>query len=152
MIGVVVAALASANSGCGWFKPKSNYQESVENRPLEVPPDLNLPDVSAATALPPAVGLGSGQAASGLQITLEDSATVAFPRVGKALGQIEGVVINGQAEALGSYDVTYQGQSFLIRLQDLSTGGSRIMALSPDGRILNTGPAAALTVAIKAKY
>jgi hypothetical protein len=46
--------------------------------------------------------------------------------------------------------VTYQGQNFLVRVQD-SAGGSRLMALSPDGRILTSGPAATLMAAIKAK-
>ncbi|MBC7656425.1 MAG: hypothetical protein H7147_04530, partial [Frankiaceae bacterium] len=63
---------------------------------------------------------------------------------------INGVVINGRTEALGSFDVTYQGQSFLVRVQD-SSSGSRLIALSPDGRILTTGAAAALMAAVKAK-
>jgi len=150
LLGAVVVALASASSGCSWFSHKSDYQKSAENRSLEVPPDLDLPNTSAATALPPAAGLGGAQAAAGPAVTLAESATDAYPKIGKALEGIEGVVINGRAEALGSYDVTYKGQSFLIRVQD-STGGSRLLALSPDGRILNSGPAADLMVAIKSK-
>ncbi len=150
LLGAVVVALASASSGCSWFGHKSNYEKSTENRSLEVPPDLDLPNTSTATALPPAAGLGGAQAAAGPAVTLAESATDAYPRIGKALEGIEGVVINGRAEALGSYDVTYKGQSFLVRVQD-SAGGSRLLALSPDGRILTSGPAADLMVAIKSK-
>jgi hypothetical protein len=46
--------------------------------------------------------------------------------------------------------VTYQGQSFLIRVLD-ANGGSRLVALSADGKMLNSGPAAQLMAAIKAK-
>lgn len=149
LLGAVVLALASA-SGCNWFKHKSSYAQSVENRPLEVPPDLDLPNTSAATTLPTAAGLGGAQATAGADISLADTATVAYPKIGKVLEGINGVVINGRAEALGSYDVTYQGQSFLVRVQD-SSSGSRLLALSADGRILSTGPAAELLAAIKSK-
>lgn len=150
LVGAVVLALASASTGCRWFKHKSNYTASREAQPLEVPPGLDLPDTSAATALPTASALGSGRAEVGTDIRLSGSATEAYPRIGAALEGIEGVVINGRAEALGSYDVTYKGQSFLIRAQD-SAGGTRLMALSADGRILGSGPAAELMAAIKAK-
>ena len=150
LLAAVVVALASATSGCGWFGHKPDYKASVENRPLEVPPDLDLPDTSAATSLPPAAGLGSAPA-PGVEVTLADSATDAYPKIGKALEGIPGVVVNGRAEALGSYDVTYQSLSFLVRVQDASGGGSRLMALSPDGKILVSGPAAELMKAIKAK-
>ena len=53
-------------------------------------------------------------------------------------------------QALGSYDVSYQGEAFLIRVQD-SNGGSRLMALSADGRFLTGGPAAALMTLVKSK-
>jgi hypothetical protein len=152
LLGAVVFALASASTGCHWFKHKSNYTQSHESQPLEVPPGLDLPDTSSATALPAIGSLGSGQTstATAADVHLSGSATDAYPRIGAALEGIEGVVINGRAEALGSYDVTYKGESFLIRVQD-SAGGSRLMALSADGRLLGTGPAADLMAAIKAK-
>lgn len=150
LLGAVVVALATAGTGCGWFGHKSDYKASVENRSLEVPPGLDLPNTSAATQLPPPGGLGGAQAATASDIALAGSATDAYPKIGKALEGIDGVVINGRAEALGSYDVTYKGQSFLVRVQD-SNGASRLMALSPDGRVLNTGPAAELMAAIKSK-
>lgn len=152
MVGAVVLALASAGAGCSWFKSKSksNYTASKESQPLEVPPGLNLPDTSGATALPSVSSVSGSQTGVASDITLSGSATANYPKIGTALEGIEGVVINGRAEALGSFDVTYQGQNFLVRVQD-SAGASRLMALSPDGRILTSGPAAALMAAIKAK-
>jgi len=152
MVGAVVLTLASAGTGCSWFKSKSNYTASKESQPLEVPPGLNLPDTSGATALPSVSSASGAVSRSGVasDITLVGNAATNYPRIGAALEGIEGVVINGRAEALGSFDVSYQGESFLIRVQD-NAGASRLIALSPDGRILARGPAAALLAAIKAK-
>ncbi|MCX7043783.1 MAG: hypothetical protein NT117_14285 [Gammaproteobacteria bacterium] len=156
MVGAVVLTLASAGAGCSWFKSKSktNYTASKESQPLEVPPGLNLPDTSGATALPSVSSASASGAVSrsgvASDISLVGNAATNYPRIGAALESIEGVVINGRAEALGSFDVSYQGESFLIRVQD-NAGASRLIALSPDGRILTRGPAAALLAAIKAK-
>ncbi|HRF84885.1 MAG TPA: hypothetical protein PLO34_10740, partial [Pseudoxanthomonas sp.] len=51
--------------GCSWFRKgaKGDYALSPEVRPLEVPPDLNLPDTSGAMALPPAAGAQQAAAA-----------------------------------------------------------------------------------------
>lgn len=145
----VILALASATSGCNWFKARSSYNQSVENRPLEVPPDLDLPDTSGASTMPASSSIGAPRA-SAAEIRLIDTATDAYPKIGQALEGIAGVTINGRAEALSSYDVSYQGQNFLVRVLD-SSGGSRLIALSPDGRLLSSGPAATLLAAIKAK-
>ncbi len=150
MVGAVVLTLASAGTGCSWFKHKSNYMASKETQPLEVPPGLSIPDTSAATALPSVTSSGVARSGVASDITLSGTAVANYPRIGAALEGINGVVINDRTEALGSFDVTYQGQSFLVRVQD-SNGGSRLIALSPDGRILTTGPAAALMVAVKGK-
>lgn len=145
----VALALVSATSGCNWFKARSSYNQSVENRPLEVPPDLDLPNTSGASTMPAASGIGAPRPAA-TDIRLTDSASVAYPKIGQALEGISDVTINGRAEALNSYDVTYQGQSFLVRVLDAG-GGSRLIALSADGRMLSSGPAATLLAAIKAK-
>jgi hypothetical protein len=150
LIGVAVLAIATASSGCSWLRNKTNYQASKEVSPLEVPPDLDRPDTSAATAMPVAstAGPAPSTGTSGGRLTM--SAADAYPKIGDALAATPGVVVNGRAEALSSYDVTYKGESFLLRVLD-STGGSRLVALSADGRLLNTGAAAELMAAIKAK-
>ena len=49
--------LASGVSGCHWFGKKDElYTQSVESRPLEVPPDLDRPSADRAMALPSAGG------------------------------------------------------------------------------------------------
>ena len=51
-VGLVAVAVVGT-SGCKWFRKGSDlYSASPESRPLEVPPDLDRPDTSAAMALP----------------------------------------------------------------------------------------------------
>ena len=153
LLGAVVVAMMSA-SGCHWvksrFSSKSDYTQSPESRPLEVPPDLNPPDTSGATAIPAASALGAAASTGDAGFTMADSSTNLWPRIGAALAQIDGVTINGRAEALGSYDVSYQGQSFLIRVED-KDGQSHVFAIGANGQILRAGPASILLATLKTK-
>jgi uncharacterized lipoprotein len=154
LLGAVVMALLSA-TGCHWVRTKmhhttSDYTKSPESRPLEVPPDLNAPDTSNAMAIPSASGLGSGAAVGEGGFTVDGKASDVWPKVGTILAAIDGVVINGRAEALSSYDVSYQGQDFLIRIEDVA-GQSHVVAISNNGQILRAGPASVLLAAVKAK-
>ena len=151
LLAAVVVALA-ATSGCHWFHhdQTAKYAKSPENRPLEVPPDMNLPDTQSALPMPAANALGTAAEAPMSGMLLSINATSAYPRIAAALESTPGVVISGRSEALGSFDVTYQGESFLVRVQDRA-GGSRLLALSADGQVLGSGAAAALMEAIKPK-
>jgi hypothetical protein len=152
LVGIAAFAIAAASSGCSWIKHKTSYQTSKEGNPLELPPGLDMPDTSAATGLPLASTAGVPSAPiSSKYGHLDVSAAEAFPKVGEILNSTPGVVVNGKAEALSSYDVTYKGESFLLRVLD-ATGGSRMVALSADGRMLNAGNPAELIAAIKAKF
>ena len=153
LVGALAIALVTGVGGCRWFKHKSEYAASKEDQPLEVPPDLDRPDTSAATSLP-ALASGTANARSTLSpsavLVAGSSAVELYPKIGAALEGIAGVTINGRAEALNSYDVTYQGENFLVRAQD-SQGGSRLIALSADGRLLTSGPGADLLRLVRAK-
>ena len=132
----VVAALG----GCSWFRKgaKGDYALAPEQRPLEVPPDLNLPDTSGAMALPPAGGVGRPQpsgaapAASPSGFTVPGARDQVFSQVGTALAGIEGVKIASSAQLLGTYDVGYQGVDFLVRVVAVE-GGSYVSAGDPRG-------------------
>ena len=53
---LVLAVIASCLlAGCGWFnrnKKDDLYKDSVQERPLEVPPDLDRPNTAAALTIP----------------------------------------------------------------------------------------------------
>jgi uncharacterized lipoprotein len=148
LVGVAAMAIVLSTSGCGWLRHKSDYKASREANPLEIPPELDRPDTSASTALPVASSVSAPRSTGEGRLAM--AASEAFPKVGEALASIDGVVVNGRTEALNSYDVSYKGENFLVRVLD-AAGGSRMVALSSDGRMLNTGAAAELMAAVKAK-
>jgi uncharacterized lipoprotein len=141
---LVIAALVLAvagTSGCGWFRKGSPlYRESAENRPLEVPPDLDRPNTEGAMKVPPGGGSVSRSSLttqapasasnSGFMVAGERDAV--FERVGTALAGIEGVTVVTRAQLLGSYDIDYQGSKFLVRVAKADTG-SYVSAVDPRG-------------------
>ena len=147
--GLLLLVAATALSGCSWFRKEPAYLDSAESRPLDVPPDLVLPSSSAALQIPaaaagaPAPGEAPPAAVgAGTAFEITDSTESAFRRVGLALGRIDGVAAT-PVSALNSHEVTYKGQSFLVRLA--ARGESvRIDAISPKGTALTGGPAGEL--------
>jgi uncharacterized lipoprotein len=147
---IAVAVALSASTGCSWFRSHNNdYARSVQNRPLEVPPDLDLPSTENALPLPSAEGLG-GTGAAPAGFVIADTPENVWTRLGAALASVEGVTVTGSAQSLGSYDVAYQGQTFLLRVEN-TAGQSRVSAISPSGVVLRAGPAAILLEQLRTK-
>ena len=161
----VAAALAVtllATSGCSWFrKGDALYAQSPESRPLEVPPDLDLPRTDGAapqgsvtasgqaiaTQAPAAPGAGASATATAQAQGFSTSGTrdEVYARVGELLGGIEGVEIASRAELLGAYDVNYEGANFLVRVSDVQAG-AYVSAVDPRG-MPATGDAPAKLIA-----
>lgn len=152
--GLVVAGLAAA-SGCSWFtKTDDLYALSEQERPLEVPPELDMPNTDAAMALPEGsvtasetIAAASGStpaaapaaapdtaspAAADAGFTVDGSREEVFARVGEALAATGGVEIVSRAELLGAFDVNYQGSNFLVRVSEGGTG-IQVSAVDPRG-------------------
>ncbi len=72
----------------------------------------------------------SGRASGGF--TLPDGRDDAFAKVGQALAAVQGVNVVSKAEALGVYDVSYEGSSFLVRVAGADEG-SYVSAVDPRG-------------------
>lgn len=148
---LAVAVLGTA--GCHWFHRGDTeaYRNSPESRPLEVPPDLNQPDTSNAMALPAAGGsvmrssVGA-QAAGGF--TVPGQRDEVFAKVGDALAAIPGATIATKAQLLGTYDVSYEGSDFLVRL--VQNGDNvQISTVDPRGVAANGPSQQKLLAAIK---
>ncbi len=144
----VVAALG----GCSVFRKgaRGDYALAPDQRPLEVPPDLTQPDTSGAMAIPSAstgarAPLAQAPAASPSGFTASGERDQVFERVGAALEGISGLEIASRAQLLGSYDVTYQGESFLVRVAAVQ-GGAYVSAVDPRG-VAATGPGAVQVIA-----
>lgn len=142
--GLLLAVVAS--SGCSWFRKGNKlYAEAPENRPLEVPPDLDQPRTDGAMAVPAGSVTASGlaasrptQAAPGTPASAANGFTVSgnrddiFNKVGDALGKVEGLSIASRAQLLGAYDVNYQGSNFLVRVSAVEAG-AYVSAVDPRG-------------------
>jgi uncharacterized lipoprotein len=150
------AALAIAVlgvTGCKWFrKGNPDYAMSAETRPLEVPPDLNLPNTAGAMKLPPVggqVAATQSAAASATGFNVAGPRDEVFAKVGEALAGVDGLTIATRAQLLGSYDVNYEGSNFLVRVMAVEAG-SYVSAVDPRG-LPAAGSAPKLIAALKAK-
>lgn len=151
---LLVAGLATsivATSGCGWFRASTGYETSRETRPLEVPPDLTsptedpsmqLPAAAQAPRAPTGAQATAGSAVSSFQVA--DSAGETWRRVGLALERIDGVAITNRAQLLGSYEVQFRGESFLVRVQQGEGDTSTVTAVNAAGQSVGTGAATEL--------
>lgn len=152
---VVLAFAVLGVSGCKWFRKGSpDYALSAETRPLEVPPDLNLPNTAGAMKLPPATSQSASQVApatgSATSFHVVGTRDDVFNKLGVALAEVEGLKIASRANLLGTYDVTYEGTDFLVRVAAVETG-VYISAVDPRG-VPAAGPAPLkLIAALKAK-
>ncbi|TYT25172.1 hypothetical protein FZO89_02165 [Luteimonas viscosa] len=138
-VGLLAVAVVGT-SGCKWFRKGSElYAASPENRPLEVPPDLDRPDTSGAMQLPetgtgtvtrstmPAAGAAQP---NGFAVAGEVDAV--FARVGEVLAATEGLTVVNRAQLLGTYDVDYGDAKFLVRVTRTDTG-AYVSAVDPRG-------------------
>ncbi|WP_225764047.1 hypothetical protein [Stenotrophomonas sp. Marseille-Q4652] len=131
------AVVAVTTTGCFGKGARGDYAMAPEMRPLEVPPDLNLPGASApqesvlaSSVARPAQAAAGAMPAGGF--TAAGSRDEVFGKVGQVLESIEGVTIASRAQLLGSYDVAYEGSNFLVRVVGVEAG-SYVSAVDPRG-------------------
>jgi uncharacterized lipoprotein len=145
---VVLSVLAS--TGCGWFRGRSGYESSPESRPLEVPPDLDRPSADPSMQLPPRADDPSAARGpvTGTSFMIADDTDSAWRRLGLALDRIEGVTIDSRAQVLAVYNVSFEGESFLVKVA-ADGEGSRISTVSAEGQELTTGAAGKLLALLR---
>ena len=156
---VVAATLAS---GCSWFRKDDGvYEQAPESRPLEVPPDLDLPRTDAAVGVPvtasamaPAAPAASASASASATapsgFTVPGSRDDIFNKVGEALATVEGLTIASRAQLLGAYDVAYEGSDFLVRVSTVEAG-VYISVVDPRGLPAAGAAPGKVIAALKAK-
>lgn len=158
----VLAVSVVGVSGCSWFSKgaKGDYALSPEARPLEVPPDLSLPNTAGAMHLPqsgtstaPApvapVAPPAGVAAAGTSFVVAGERDAVFAKVGTVLEATDGLTIASRAPLLGVYDINYRGSDFLVRVAAVE-GGSHVSAVDPRGLPAGGEAAAALVASLQA--
>lgn len=159
---LAVAALAVAvlaASGCSWFRKGNDlYAQSPESRPLEVPPDLNLPDTAGAMKLPgdatqsvsrSSMTPAASPAPDNTGFTVQGDRDAVFDKIGEVLASTEGVTIASKAQILGTYDVDYEGSKFLLRVTKVQAG-AYVSAVDPRGLPATGAAPTKLVSALKA--
>jgi len=147
----VLFAMLTAAGGCRWFRGESPYELRPESRPLDVPPDLDRPRVDPALAVPAVASAAPATAAARAVdsfVIQNDTPDSVWRRLGAALARVDGVEITERAQLLNAYNVTFEGQSFLLRTQ-ADGGDTRVFAVGGDGRALSGGASARLLAILR---
>lgn len=162
---LVLVGLVAA-TGCSWLRKENKlYAQNQDSRPLEVPPDLDLPRTAGAiapSASAPAVAVASPAPAAAPAAATAVAAAPAvangfnvagsrdevFAKVGTALAAIDGVQVASSAALLGVFDVNYQGSNFLVRVTT-AEAGANVAAVDPRGMPASGDAPAGLIAALK---
>ncbi|MCL7713940.1 hypothetical protein [Stenotrophomonas mori] len=153
-LALLAIAVTATATGCFKRGARGDYALAPEMRPLEVPPDLNLPNTAGASQVPALASAarpaqaGAGQSAQG-GFTVQGSRDDVFGQVGEALAGIDGVTIASRAQLLGSYDVAYEGSDFLVRVVAVEAG-AYVSAVDPRGMPATDAAPVKLLAALKA--
>lgn len=121
---ITLLALAATGTGCSWWhsNTRAAWQNAVQERPLEVPPDLQRPVNAAALTIPdvpgqPGAGApaaeppGTAAAPAGgpqgsAALLLDDTVASAYHRVGLALKRGDLATLQSENAAAHRYQVT----------------------------------------------
>jgi len=129
----------------------SDYSKSQENRPLEVPPDLDTPATDPSMQIPGARGGSVPPAAGSIAPTsgnpsfvLADNVSGSWDRMGRALERINGVTITQRTQLLNSYEVQYKGATMLLRANQEGGQSTRVDAVGADGKPMRSPEAVEL--------
>jgi uncharacterized lipoprotein len=141
--GALVVGLVAV-SGCSWLR-KDDALYTAQTRPLEVPPDLDLPRTTSAMAIP--AGTPAGTVTASGTVAAAQAAPVAgtstgfvvagsrdevFEKVDAALTAVDGLTIASRAKLLGAFDVNYLDSNFLVRVSE-TEAGAYVSAVDPRG-------------------
>jgi len=115
IIAAVAAALAL--SACSMFRDRSDYTRAVENRPLEVPPDLDSP-ASGNELIVPQAGSAAGAAAAAsapvrrgpAELHVDGNVEDTWQRVGSALQRSKIGSVGSRDEAGHSYAFDFDAE------------------------------------------
>ncbi len=154
VLSLALLAVATTVTATGCHRgARGDYALAPEMRPLEVPPDLNLPNTAGASQVP-ALASATRPAAQAAPaqggFTVGGSRDEVFGKVGTALEAIDGVTIASRAQLLGSYDVAYEGSNFLVRVVAVDAG-AYVSAVDPRGIPATDAAAVKLVDALKAR-
>lgn len=142
--------MVSATTGCSWLRKRVGYEDSKQTNRLEIPPGLDQPNNTNALVVPGIEGTTLQGEVSVETFTVSDTQESTWRRMGLALNRIDGVTVTNSAQALGSYDVRYQGLNYLIRAEAAGEQ-TRVTAFTSEGPAAANSPAARLLGILKSR-
>ena len=152
---IAVSVTVIGASGCRWFRKNDAYATTPDQRPLEFPPafDETEAERSLATTASGSVTRsslpGAEPATRALGFSVPGDRATVFARVGEVLAATPGLTIASRAQLLGVFDVDYEGQKFLIRISEGSSG-SNVSAVDPRGQPADNAAASKVIAALQA--
>jgi len=167
----LVALFLLTNIGCAQRGPRGDYALPVSQRPLEVPPELNLAANTDGRQGPALASVVQGTQASAEQAYPAASATSptstrssassgfvvsgsredVYNALGQLLADINGVSIASRSQMLASFDVSFAGSRFLLRVTS-SPSGSHISAVDARGLPITEPAAVQLLEMLRARF
>jgi len=139
---VLASVVAVMATGCFSKGTRDDFALPADQRPLEIPPALVEGAAAPVTGAPaPLVAPAANTAGNGFTVPGERDAV--YARVGQVLEGVDGLQIASRAQLLGSYDVAFQGENFLVRLVAVEAG-VYISAVDPRGMPANSDAAKAV--------
>lgn len=106
-------------SGCGLFHSSKAWEDAKQENPLEIPPQMDRPDVSDALTIPrvnaqqnedASTGAASGAAGMRNSLHLNNGVDEAYKRVGLALGNGDIGSVVSQSDMTHTYQVAMKSQ------------------------------------------
>ena len=153
-LALLAVATTVTATGCFHRGARGDYALAPEMRPLEVPPDLTLPNTSGASQVPALASAVAKPAPAAQQaqggFIVAGSRDEVFAKLGDALEGVQGLTIASRAQLLGSYDVAYEGSNFLVRVVAVEAG-AYVSAVDPRGLPATDAAPLKLMAELKAK-
>lgn len=111
---IIVALMLSTTmlSGCGLFHSGKPWKDAKQENPLEIPPNMDRPNVSNALTIPTVNAQQSQPAAAGAAaarpgvLHLDSDVDTAYKRVGLVLGSGDIGTVTSQSDSSHTYQVT----------------------------------------------
>lgn len=112
---ILLAVSTALLTGCGLFHSDKAWERAKQEHPLEIPPNLDRPDVSDALTIPTVNQQPSSETASSAgasatpdhkALVLKDGVDAAYKRVGMVLEHAEVGSISHSDDATHTYEVT----------------------------------------------
>ena len=158
LLATTLAAALFAGTGCSWMhrqdgslkfiphRHNADYAQSQENRPLEVPPDLDTPATDPTMQIPAVHGSASAAVPTNgnPSFMLTDSVGGSWERIGRALDRTTGVTVTQRSQLFNSYEVQYKGATMLLRATSEGGQATRVDAVGADGQPIRSPEAVEL--------